>query len=184
MNAKGIVKEVLVKDWKGKSLYTIKLNGDSNYYNTGVEKPPKVGTFIEFDFTINDKGYKQVDMRSIVEKTGSDIPATTKISSATGASRGMGKDDYWERKENRDITVQKRIELQSCRNSAIAFISTLLTSGAVKLPAKQADQADVIEEMLSRYTSKFVEQNAQDPSGPVNEEVVTDNDKPAEKEWA
>lgn len=69
-----------------------------------------------------------------------------------------GKDDYWARKEERDVEVQKAIQYQASRNAAIATLDILLKAEAVKLPAKQADKYDAALALLDTLTERFNEQ--------------------------
>ena len=68
---------------------------------------------------------------------------------------GMSKDDYWARKEERDIETQKKIQYQASRNTAIAALDVLLKAEAVKLPAKQADKYDAALALIDELTEHF-----------------------------
>lgn len=68
---------------------------------------------------------------------------------------GDGKDDYWRRKEERDVEVQRAIQYQSSRNAAIAAFDVLLKAEAVKLPAKQADKYDAALALIEELTDHF-----------------------------
>lgn len=68
---------------------------------------------------------------------------------------GMSKDDYWSRKEERDLEVQKAIQYQASRNAAIAVLDVMLKAGAVKLPSKQADQYDAVLAVVDEITAHF-----------------------------
>lgn len=71
-----------------------------------------------------------------------------------------GKDDYWARKEERDVDVQKAIQYQASRNAAIAALDSMLTVEAVKLPAKQADKYDAYLALLEELTDHFNKQTS------------------------
>lgn len=74
-----------------------------------------------------------------------------------GAPAGNNaKDAYWEKKEKTDKLTQRAIQHQSARNSAIAFLEVAVTAGAVKLPAKQAEQYDALLGLLDAVQEKFL----------------------------
>lgn len=165
MQASGVVKEILTKSWKDKTFYTIKLNGDDAYYNTGSKRPSvSQGDFINFEYTVNGKGYLDVDTKSISQSRDSGVQiGNVKQTAQLSRSVSMNKDDYWKNREERDVETQKRIERQSCRNSAIEFISVLMTAGAIKIPEKQASKETALAEILKMYTDKFIEENKGKP---------------------
>lgn len=72
-----------------------------------------------------------------------------------GGGGGLSKDDYWSRKEERDLVVQQNIQFQASRNAAIAALDSMLKVEAVKLPAKQADKYDAYLELLDTLTERF-----------------------------
>lgn len=72
-----------------------------------------------------------------------------------GFSAGAGKDQYWADKEKRDIETQKAIQLQSSRNSAIALLGVLLSSGAATLPAAKGKAYDAALALVDELTEKF-----------------------------
>lgn len=53
-----------------------------------------------------------------------------------------------------DLKDQK-IQWQSCRNAAIEMSKLAIESGAIKLPAKQADKLDVLEAFVQEKTLEF-----------------------------
>lgn len=72
-----------------------------------------------------------------------------------GASPAASKDDYWTKKEERDVVTQTVIQLQASRNAAIAVCSSALSAGILPLPAKKADAFDAflaaVDEVTQRY---------------------------------
>lgn len=92
--------------------------------------------------------------------------AAPRAGGGASAGGGMSKEDYWRRKEERDIAKEEefhkkdqRIELQSCRNSAIALVTAALQHDALKLPAKQADKWDALKALVDELTGDYVEAN-------------------------
>lgn len=87
------------------------------------------------------------------------------------------KDDYWTKKEGRDVITQQVIQLQASRNAAIAVCSAALAQGVLPLPAKKADAFDAflaaIDEVTQRYeASSGAKRDGGDPfadtTGAVN----------------
>lgn len=156
--------------------YSIKVN--DVYYSAGSKKPPEPGTLVEFWAEQNDKGYWGVtkDGLKVVQAQA----PTNNIAAAAvaGASNSvMLKDDYWKRKEDRELAKEasweakdKIIQLQSCRNSAIEFVKLLLIpvtndegknlGPALKLPAAVAKREAVLFETVKKYTQEFVNDNS------------------------
>lgn len=83
-------------------------------------------------------------------------PQQQQAPSQGGAPASSGKDKYWEDKEKRDIITQRAIQLQACRNSAIAAIDSMLKAEVVKLPAKQAEKYDAYLALLAKLTGDFM----------------------------
>lgn len=74
---------------------------------------------------------------------------------APGGSVAASKDDYWTKKEERDVVTQTVIQLQASRNAAIAVCSSALAAGILPVPAKKADAFDAflaaVDEVTQRY---------------------------------
>jgi hypothetical protein len=163
---KGVVARIFEKEFPNGMAYSFTLRGDRAFYRSGNKKP----TFSEGDsiqFEVEMKGANAY-AKHIQPWTGGEVEVAVPAAKvANGGPRTA--DDFWRRKEVRDVETQKRIELQSCRNSAIAFVAELVKAEAVKLPAKQADKALVIEELVKHYTKFFIEENAgKQPEEAVN----------------
>ena len=166
---KGTVKALGSRDWNGKTLYSFKV--DDEWYGTGQENP-KVdkGDLIEFDYTSNGK-YKNVDIKTIsVLRKGAEVFKASTKSVAFGA-----KDDYWKKREERDVITQQVIQLQASRNSAISLAGLLLTNSAVKLPEAQAKRMDVVVALVKDLTGMF---EAESLAHRGMAEHVEDTDKP------
>lgn len=131
-------------------------NGE--WYSFGKKEPPPKGSYVEIEWEANGK-YKKV--KNVNKLQGSQ--ANTPISGIRTSGANLGKDDYWTRREERDIETQKRIELQSCRNSAIEMVSLLLTANAVPVPKKTAEQEGYIADLVQHYTDKFRSENSGKP---------------------
>jgi len=167
---KGTVKALGSKPYGSKTMYSFKV--DEDWYGCGSDDPKvSKGDLIEFDFTENGR-WKNVDVKSIsVLRHGTEVIKTSSRKMAIGGAR----DDYWNRKEERDIITQSVIQLQSSRNSAIALADLILKNNAVKLPEAQAKRMDVVVALVSDLTSKFEEEATAKRSGTTSEETVTDD---------
>lgn len=168
---KGKVFKVSGKQFQFGMLYSIKLDGNPTYYSTGKDKPRcKDGDYVQFEEYQNVAGYWNAKPESVLV-----LDETPQVS--TGASvktayqGGVSKDDYWARKEARDLENDKARNVGASRNTAIAFVDLLQKSEALKLPTKQSEKADVLFEYVEHYAQKFQAANPA-PEAPV--EPTTD----------
>jgi hypothetical protein len=156
---KGVVGKIYSKDFGDAMAWSFTLRGDRTFYRLGNKKPFfSEGDSIQFD--VEMKGQNAYARGASKWEGGEVVSSAPAAAVARSAGGPRNADDYWRAKEVRDIETQKRIELQSCRNSAIALVAELLKVEAVKLPAKQADKVPVIEELVTHYTKFFIDQNA------------------------
>ncbi|MDE2097336.1 MAG: hypothetical protein KGL39_08845 [Patescibacteria group bacterium] len=152
---KGVVARIFEKEFANGMAYSFTLRGDRTFYRSGNKKPTfSEGDSIQFDVEMKGanayaKGVSQWKSEDVVQGR-----------TAAAVAIPRTADDFWRRKETRDIETQKRIELQSCRNSAIELVKLLQSLEAVKLPAKQADKVPVVEELVKHYTKYFIDENA------------------------
>lgn len=159
---KGVVSKVSNKQWQNKTFWSFQLSGDRTFYSTGTNAPPGEGVYIEFDDVVNGKGYH--DAKNVTIAAPASAPTGVGNVARATSNSSLSKDDYWTRKEERDLNVQKRIEIQSCRNSAIALIDVLVKNEAfLKLPA-QAKREAFLFELVNKYTADFVRLNDGTPA--------------------
>lgn len=153
----GVVSKVSSFDYNGKTLWSFQLNGDRSFYRTGDKRPTvEQGQFISFDAKQGGKqGNFNVDLNSITIKKEEQQAKGVVGAFTNGASN---KDDYWTKKEARDVLVQARIERQSTRNSALEFIKILIQQEAVKVPAK--NKVEFFEQLLGHYQEEFIADNS------------------------
>lgn len=158
----GVVSNVSAFPYNGKNLWSFSLNGTKGFFRCGDTRPRvEKGDYVKFTATTGKNGAYNVDTKSIDAKTGESQATGVKIPAAgtSGASAsGVGREDYWVAREARDVSTQKRIEIQSCRNSAIEFLKILLANGEFKLPAK--NKVAALEAALQHYIDKFIKENA------------------------
>lgn len=132
-----------------KETFNLKINGE--WYSAGFKRPDVAeNDYIQFTWTANGN-YKNIDVASIL-KVAND---TSQRSPSVPTGVTMSKDDYWGRKEERDLETQQRIQLQSARNSAIAAVKLLLDVGAVKIPAAQNKKYDAVLALVDEVTAKY-----------------------------
>ena len=135
----GVVEALSSKNTDYGEMWSAKVGGVN--YGMGKFKPKfGVGDNISFSVTYNGK-YANVDYKSLVVEPGTGGPAAPQKSygQAAKASGGMGKDDYWERKELKDEQRQGIISRQSALNSSLAFVAILAQAGAIPAAAKAKD---------------------------------------------
>lgn len=136
----GKVFKVYTKEWQGKTLYTIKIDGDPKYYRCGEKDPGSIaGKTVSFAVKKEEATQATVDGK---------ITATADSGKSGGASPGTGVD--WAKKD-------ASIQYQSSRKDALELVKLLIASTALKLPKAQADIAGVIEAAVDHYTSQFFE---------------------------
>lgn len=155
-NVSGVVSDI--KQF-GKA-FNLVVDGES--YGYGFERPGfGVGTPVSFTFSMNGK-WRNVDKGSV--KVLDSAPAP-KVVNGVGAVKG--KDDYWSRKETRDVENDKKREYGATRNSAIAVVDLLLKYEAVKIPAK-GDKVEFILALVEDVTSKMQTGNHENLDASLN----------------
>lgn len=169
----GVVSKIDSKDFPNGKAWSFTLSGDRTFYRLG-QRPP---TFSEGDSVRFDTAQKgnSTYANNVVpwKENGVAVPTSTKPDVvARAATTAFDKESYWANKEARDVGVQARIELQSCRNSSIELVRLLLSTGveAVKLPAAQAKKEQVVALLVSKYTADFLAENK--AGGPKVDEPV------------
>jgi hypothetical protein len=187
----GVVQKIFDKDFGKGPVYSFTLKGDRTFYRLGPKKPSFAeGDSVQFETkTSGNSTYAN----NVAPWKGGTVP--TSVANAARQSSGGGPataDQFWRNKEARDVLTQQRIELQSCRNSAIELVRVLLSPGveAVKLPAKQADKERVVAEMVTHYTKSFLGENKSGLSDNRDEKIDKDaaveaapEAKEQEEEW-
>lgn len=140
---------------KGKAT-NIQVDG-TDWYGCGFVTPDKLpfkkGDVISFSYEENGQ-YKNVVLKS-VEVERAVISSSGPSSGAPRKSEGMGKDQYWEQKSEADAENQKRICLQSCRNSAIEVTKMLKELDALPLGSKKQDVAGNLVKFIDDLTDQF-----------------------------
>lgn len=151
-NYNGVVSKIFPKSNWG--TYSFGMQGQRGYYNMG-KIPPffSEGQTIEFDGTPGKReGNVDVNANTIkvvteeqVQPKDYNMPKTE-----TGARKVqvLQKDDYWQRREERDVETQKRIEIQACRNAAIQLVQAVGLEPGVSA-----------EDFINGWTDMFIKNN-------------------------
>lgn len=162
MEFKGVIQRKFANPVRGNTLYSFSLKGTDGFFNTNrTEIPFSEGTAISFDAVQAAKpGNFNVDVATV--KQTAEVPVQSynapfgqRTGGAVRSAGGpMNKDQYWDRKDARDIENQKVIALQSCRNSAIAYMA------AIGVESPLVANAGGPEAFIARWTDNFLEHNA------------------------
>lgn len=169
MMAKGVVYKIFERAAGRGKAYSIKLDGDQNYYGTGFKAPGcKAGDYVEFEADKNAKGYWEAKLDSIR------VLDSQPVEAAKAVGKVIGKDDYWTRKESRDLENDNRRNVGASLNTAIEFVELLLKAEAVKLPAKIPDREEAIRNLVVYYSTKFrtLETGTTEEPAVVEEEIA------------
>lgn len=150
----GIVDRVGEKSMaNGRKLYSIKLQNNPTWFGTKFSHPGvSQGQQVEFEAAQNERGYW--DVRPGTIKAKADAPAVT--GPAVRQTFTNAKDDYWTRKEERDLVENERRHEGASRNTAIAFVDLLLKNNALAVPSKKAELADAILKYVETYKEQFM----------------------------
>jgi hypothetical protein len=170
MQLSGTVQRIFNNTVRGKSLYSFTLRGKDGFINLGGNAPTfKEGDQVAFDADPAQKPGNFTNVKNVV--VGADTPVTNysppfqqRSNGAVRSAASMTKEQYWERKEERDIETQKRIQLQAARNTAIAYLT--LSNAIEPIP-----DAETLESAFSDLVDEFVET----PTTPVEEVVNAPN---------
>lgn len=185
----GVIGRVKDKPFGNKTFWSFTLRNQDGWYNTGVKRPPPEGTAIKFEFSVNGKGYNEVNYHSIQELK--DAPAesspgvervVSQVSRYSGNGTGLNKDTYFLRKEERDVANDEKRELGASRNTAISIIDLMLKHEVIKLPA-QAKREEFIWELIGKYTDQLMGTNRESVVEAKEEVPVVQTPVAIKEEW-
>ena len=151
---KGKIEVVTTKEWKGKTLYSMKVNGE--YYGCGAKSPGQQGDYVEFDVEENGK-YKNAGNIRKVEGA----PPSSGVSGQTGQGTDWAKKD-------------QQISWQAARNSANALIAIGVQAGFQDAP----DTFSKLVAASNKLTQEFFNSTLNLSNGSGNE-VKAKASKPA-----
>ena len=139
MRVEGTVFRVYDREFSGKKVYTIKIEGNDTWYRAGTKRYAGIaesGNRVAFDAEPNPgRGDAKITSDVVLAKA---APAA-----APGTPYAAGGD------RNSSIVYQ------SSRKDALALVALLAQTGALKLPAAQAAKVGAVEAALDRYTALF-----------------------------
>lgn len=123
--ASGVVGWVGSKKFGKKNLWSFKFDGEEDFFRTGETDPNlKQGDVISFDWSVNNNGYKVVDVSSI-EKSQAAKPEVKAQGGSATAKAAIGYDQK-----------QRVISYQAATNSAIAIAKIAVENDMLKLGAQ------------------------------------------------
>jgi len=178
---RGVIQKHLTKPWKDKTFYSFTLSGQDGIFNTGTRRPPDVGLTIAFEASPNEKGYLEVNgktIKHITDGTPSQASVSTASKSTVPPKGGASNaDGYWAQRLQRDIENDAARELGASRNTAISIIDLMLKYEAVPMPKTVAKRESFVWELLNKYTDKLM--GKPDPeqtpeAEPASEAVIED----------
>jgi len=147
--AKGVVETVRTNN---AGYYNIKVGGE--WYGAGKVRPNvNDGDYISFVFTRRGQ-YMNLDPKSIEVQQGT-VQAAPSVRGVASSAGGGGRNDYWEKKAEKDENVQASINWQAARNSAIAACTAMVEHGIVSLPAAKAKKFDVFMALVDDVTARY-----------------------------
>lgn len=160
MNYNGTVQKVSSFDFNGSKLWSFTLHGTRGFFRTGKTHPGiEPNQLISFEGQADGKGNVKVESNTIqLSKTQESTGVGSAVGGGAELSVPASEDRRYQSKAEREA-LQQRIELQSCRNSALELAALVLQYGEVKFGAK-TDKVAAIEEMVQHYTDKFVSANS------------------------
>jgi len=140
----GQVFKVYEKDFRGKMLFSVKLENDPIYYRMNENRHSGIaesGNWIEFTAEPNADG-KSATVKGPIKLAPKATPAAAVAGPSGGAYTGAR---------------EASIHYQSARKDALTFVGMAITSGAIKLPAAAAKKLKALEALVDAYTAGFLE---------------------------
>ena len=140
VNVSGQVFKVYEKEWSGKVLKSVKLEGNPLYYRWG-DKPLPAGVVggANVSFQAEPKDDKSASIKGSIV-----------VSSAAPARPAANKSVDWEAKD-------ASIRYQSARKDALAFVGLPGVLDGILGKAKPAEKLGIVEAVVDRYTAAFYE---------------------------
>lgn len=180
---KGVVQKIMVNPQYGLTSFVIK--GQDGFFSLGKDKPTfKEGDAIQFDTQQQGKYTYARNIAPWTESGAVSSPPVASIANASsnssftpragkrswngGGSSGTNeKDEYWRRKEERDLAkegeyaqTQKRIEIQAARNAAIETAKTMWQFDITPKPKKATEHYDAFLALVEELTDKYIQSTA------------------------
>ena len=159
----GVVFRVYDNEFEKKTLYSVKLDGDDNFYGMGekrFEKAVQPGNKITIQYDVNSKG-KNVVKRVRLDAIGDPIDNKPKGGKGKGNYKGgnnSGGSNSMSKAEWAD--KDKRIQYQAARNSALEFLRLASDEDAIDYPkgatkTAKAARMTALEGLVDKYTALY-----------------------------
>lgn len=177
----GVVDKKYTKNLKGKTFYSFNL--DDTWYRTGMREGKfEEGDKITFDYEVDEYG-NQVDLKTVkVLESGVAQSKPAKAVAKGASSKGVSKDDYWQRKEQADVDRQKIISFQAAFNSATNIVGLALQHEAISLGSAKAKRLGVLKDAVMEIANDLYAVYLSRPSVEVKQVVVVEPDNDEEGE--
>ena len=156
MKAQGQVYKVFTKEGSGraagKTMYSIKLEGDDKYYGCYTTQPNcKAGDMVELEYKQNGN-YANADTKTL-RVTGS---GSAPQQSGGGTAKVNSRDKYWEDKDAYDKQVrQPLICYQSATNSAVQIACAALDKDILALGQKKGDKLENFTKIVNKLRDEI-----------------------------
>lgn len=151
--ASGVVGIVNERSGKYGPMYSIKLEGDETWYGTKGTKPScNKGETVEFNFSINPRGYSDADLDSLVVVSGvvsSDTAGDTVAAVSNPAVQTEGRKAFDKK--------QAVIVYQNAGNRALELVKLANEVGVLDIPQKgtKADKYASLRIFVDMATNDF-----------------------------
>ena len=162
----GVISMVSAKPWEGRNgpitLYSFQIEGDRRYFRTGTT-PIAVNEGQAVSFTMTGKGTDVENVTPIDAAAVRQAPAPQGQAPAARASGG--RDNYWEKKEQRDINfTQPQITYQASQRDAVSVVEMALAHEAIPFGgATKGKRLDIILAAVDQVTERFYKQRQAAP---------------------
>lgn len=158
MQTTGLVSKIFFKEFPGNNgkppnkSFTIKLERDEVYYRCGQSDPGNIEgqkvTLTHDPVTFTKKGEKEAKVTARPEVISQKSEPSTGQTSTTSAQSSYSM---------ASSARESSIHYQSARKDALQMVDIVTRTGAIKLPAKEANKLEAVEALVDSYTARFFE---------------------------
>ena len=146
--ASGIVARIGEREGKYGPMYSIVLEGDETWYGTKSTRPAcKVGDAVDFNFSVNPRGYSDADAGSVtVLEVAPEVAAPVEVALSTPTAGRVAHD-----------RKQSVIVYQSSRKDALTLLQLAETLDIIDLPKKGtvADKFNAVRIFVDEATADY-----------------------------
>jgi hypothetical protein len=146
----GTVWRVTNRDWNGKTLYSIKLDGNDTYYGCGERKPPcSEGQKVVFE--AYEKNGRWNVKHGTVKVTEDAAPGPSPRARQTKAN--VTREEYWQQKAKSDERMEGEFRLRSAHAHANSYLAAAAAAGVLG----KVDNLDKFEALHSAVVTRTVD---------------------------